>query len=318
MTSHATPHSSTQSAAPIMRAAVVGIPPDRAFDAFVHHLGAWWPLTTHGAFGSDGTVALEGEEIIETALDGRRCVWAEVTAYEPPNRLVLQWHPGREPEEASEVEVSFTAVAGGTRVDVEHRGWERFGESAMLRRAVYARPGAWGSVLDHFGDLIEGDHRPDEGDLATLAAAYASFYDLAETGQFGPAPDGEWDAPLTIAHVALNDIAMSGVCRALIHRETPAFANDLSQDRAVMGALIERCGDHAGLVAFGRRQAATLQALLARLDPDQRESEVPCRLTHDGQVVLDAPRAWWSLAAVGQATFHLPAHVTQLTNLQPR
>lgn len=306
----------TRSPAPIMRAAVVTVDPGTAFDTFVQQLAAWWPLSTHGLFGGDATVAFEGGEVVETALDGRRSVWAEVTAYERPHRLVLQWHPGRGPEEASEVEVAFTAVDTGTRVKIEHRGWERFGESAMLRRAVYARPGAWGSVLDHFGDLLEGDHQAQASDLDALAAAYASFYDLAETGRFGPAPDGEWDAAHTVAHIALNDIAMAGVCRGLIHQDAPAFGNDISQDRDVMAALIERCGTHAGLVAFGRHQAAILQALLGRLDADQRDTAIACRLTHDGQVVLDAPREWWSLAALGQAGFHLPAHVTQLSDLR--
>ena len=58
----------------------------------------------------------------------------------------MTWHPGREPDTAQEVEVSFTAVPDGTRVDLEHRGWEKRGTAATESREGY-RDG-WRVVLE--------------------------------------------------------------------------------------------------------------------------------------------------------------------------
>src|ERR1041385_6573720 len=53
---------------------------------------------------------------------------------------------------ASEVEVRFTAEAGGvTRVDLEHRHLERHGTDFEKVRTGVAGPGGWGALLQMFG-----------------------------------------------------------------------------------------------------------------------------------------------------------------------
>jgi hypothetical protein len=49
----------------------------------------------------------------------------------------MAWHPGATPEQAQEVELRFTPVAEGTKVDLEHRKWEKLGESASVAREGY-------------------------------------------------------------------------------------------------------------------------------------------------------------------------------------
>ncbi len=54
-------------------------------------------------------------------------------AWEPPLRLLLAWQINAnwkyDPDLVTEVEVTFTPVEGGaTRVDLEHRNLERFGD----------------------------------------------------------------------------------------------------------------------------------------------------------------------------------------------
>jgi uncharacterized protein YndB with AHSA1/START domain len=71
-----------------------------------------------------------------------------VLSWEPPRRFVLSWHPGREPETAQEVEVRFVAVPTGTRVELEHRGWQALGEAAAATRERYA--GGWEHVGEAF------------------------------------------------------------------------------------------------------------------------------------------------------------------------
>ena len=219
----------------MLRSAQVARPLEETFEVFTRQIGAWWPLPTHGIFGADaGGLGFEDGLLVERAVDGRTSVWGEVLAWDPPHRVVVTWHPGQEAAEASEVEVRFAASdGGGTRVELEHRGWERFGDSAMRRRHGYVGPGAWGHVLDHFADVA--DARPDAADLTAVAAAYDAFFAEAERGGFGEPPPGEWDAGRVLAHVALNDLAMTAVAQALVQGRTDlAFGNTTCQDPQVL------------------------------------------------------------------------------------
>ncbi len=302
---------------PVLRSAHVTRPVDEAFEVFTRQIGAWWPLPTHGLFGADaGVVTFDDGLLVERAVDGRTSVWGAVLAWEPPHRLVFSWHPGGGADDASEVEVRFTASDGvGTRVELEHRGWERFGESAMLRRHGYVGPGAWGHVLDHFADVA--DPRPDAADLGAVAAAYDAFFAEAERGGFGPPPVGQWDAARVLAHVALNDLAMTAVAHGLVHGRTDlTFGNLTCQDPVVLADWVAATGDLAALVARGRELAQVAMAATARLDPDQLGRAVGCRLFHDGELVLDGAMPWGRLAVDAQSGRHLPAHTGQLRDLR--
>lgn len=302
---------------PIIRSAFVQRNQEDAFRIFTTEIGAWWPLPTHGLFGERAaSVSFRDGQIVETAVDGSELVWGEIRQWEPPSGLIMSWHPGRDATDASEVEVRFIASEGGTNVVLEHRGWEQFGADAMSRRRSYIGPNAWGYVLDHFADGAE--QHDDAADLTELAAAYETFFALAESGEFGPAPDNEWDADTTIAHVALNDLAMTAVCQAIVHRtgEPLRFENQVCHDPSALSAWIDAAGDRSTLVARGRAAAIDVQAAIRRLSPEQRDTLVHCRLTHNGDIMVDEPRPWGVIAAVVQAQMHLPAHVEQLTNLQ--
>lgn len=303
-------------APPVLRTVTVAVDPDAAFVAFTERIGAWWPLPTHGMFGDTaGGVAFEGGRLVERATDGTAATWGEVVVWDRPRRLVFTWHPGRDPEEHSVVEIRFVGDESGTRVELEHRGWERFGREWMARRRRYVGPGAWGAVLEHYVDVVEP--RPDAPERSALEAAYEEFFTEAERGGFGPPPEGEWDADQVIAHVTLNDLAMTAVAHALIHTRTPLFENVICQDRTVLAAHIERFGgDRAALVAEGRRVSAIALAALARLDEGQLAAPVHCRLRHDGQVVLDQTMPWGVVADEVQAGRHLPAHTGQLRDLR--
>ena len=66
-----------------------------------------------------------GGRIFERTPEGEEWDWGEVTAWEPPARLVYLWHLKRDRAEATEVEIRFVSLASdATRVDIEHRGWE--------------------------------------------------------------------------------------------------------------------------------------------------------------------------------------------------
>ncbi len=299
---------------PVVRSAWVNRPLEEAFAVFTDQIGAWWPLPTHGLASVAGSVGFSDGALIEQAAYGTQITWGEVLEWDAPNQVVLAWHPGQERSEASEVEVAFVPDGEGTRVVIEHRGWDGFGADAMKRRKGYAGPNAWGHVLDHYADLA--DVRPDAADLSGLAASYEQFFAEADKGGFGSAPEGEWNAEQVVAHVALNDAGMLGVCQALVHQTEARFENLICQDLGVLANYIERHDGMAGLIESGRKMADLVLAALSRLSPEQLQTPVACYLMHYDDVMVDADMPWETVAINIQAGRHLPAHVEQLQNLR--
>jgi uncharacterized protein YndB with AHSA1/START domain len=301
---------------PVLRATHVRRTPADAFRLFTEHIGAWWPLTTHGGFDGRSTLACRDGRLLERALDGTTSIWGTVLAWEPPHRLVLSWYPGLPDTEGSRLEVVFTADADGTRVELRHDGWASFGEHAAARRRAYDAPDAWGAVLEQFTDLAVREPTGGEA-LAALAAAYEDFYAEALAGAFAAPPAGEWTAERVVAHVALNDVGLASVARALVVHRPPVLDNEAVNDPAVLDAFVdEHGGEIPRLVAAARATSATLLALLARLDDEHLDTPVASRLQDHGRVVVDADLPLSRLALVIQPRNHLPSHTDQLRALR--
>lgn len=138
---------------PIRRSIVVTCAPDQAFRVFTDEMGTWWPFE-HSLGGTEGPdravgVVIEaraGGRIMELQAGGGNGSWGEVLTWDPPGRLVLAWKPNDTPAPPTELEVTFTAVDDGTRVDLEHRGWERLGDLGEQGRSEYDQ--GWPSVFD--------------------------------------------------------------------------------------------------------------------------------------------------------------------------
>jgi uncharacterized protein YndB with AHSA1/START domain len=135
---------------PLRRAVTVRRTPAEAFEIFTARLADWWPYTKFSLHLEEtATCAIEprvGGEIYEVSKAGERAVWGTVLAWEPPARMVMTWHPGRPPDTAQEVEMRFVAVAEGTRVELEHRGWAALGAEAEESRQSYE--GGWAFVFE--------------------------------------------------------------------------------------------------------------------------------------------------------------------------
>jgi len=121
---------------------------EEAFRVFTADAGSWWPVDTH-SIGGDAVEQVvfehhEGGEVYELTARGRGH-WATVLSWEPPNRLVLAWNILERDDPATEVEVRFVPDGEGTRVELEHRGWERLAEGAEAKRDSY--DAGWGQVL---------------------------------------------------------------------------------------------------------------------------------------------------------------------------
>jgi uncharacterized protein YndB with AHSA1/START domain len=111
----------------VRRSVEVPLARERAFDLFTARASTWWPLATHSVAGDAAEAAIfeprVGGRVYERARDGTEHDWGEITAWEPPDRVALSWTV--DPSCAgTEVEVRFTETdTGGTRVELEHRGW---------------------------------------------------------------------------------------------------------------------------------------------------------------------------------------------------
>lgn len=141
---------------PVLKTVTVSRPVEEAFRVFTAELGTWWPLRQYSVDPDRAEDAVlepgVGGRLYERGPDGR-AEWGEVLAWDPPARVVFSWHPGRGPEEATEVEVRFTASEGGTLVELEHRGWEILGERAAGVRSSYEQ--GWRGVLDLYAKHLQ-------------------------------------------------------------------------------------------------------------------------------------------------------------------
>jgi uncharacterized protein YndB with AHSA1/START domain len=136
----------------IRKSVTVEAPLEHAFRVFTEEIHTWWPLRTHAVdTESSDTVILEGHEggrLFERTPAGDEHVWGVVTTWDPPNRVGYSWHPGRGEESAQAVEVTFTPVGDGIRVDVRHWGWEKLGD--RLEEIVADYTEGWDKVLGHY------------------------------------------------------------------------------------------------------------------------------------------------------------------------
>lgn len=151
---------------PVRLSVTVAAPPERAFAVFTERFAGWWPLDLHSIAVDDPEPGREGEtpvaaviepreggRVFERLADGTELGWGDVTVWEPPRRLVLSWNPSRRERPHTEVEVTFGPEGDGTRVTLEHRGWERLGPGGAEARGNYAS--GWPRTLDRFASLME-------------------------------------------------------------------------------------------------------------------------------------------------------------------
>jgi uncharacterized protein YndB with AHSA1/START domain len=75
-----------------------------------------------------------------------------VLEWDPPSRVLLAWQIDAswsyDPSFETELEMTFTAEGAGTRVSMEHRNLERFGDSAAKMAEMLG--GGWPGIMDGF------------------------------------------------------------------------------------------------------------------------------------------------------------------------
>jgi uncharacterized protein YndB with AHSA1/START domain len=135
----------------VRKSVVVDCPQEYAFELFTERIHSWWPHESHSpADERPESTTFEprvGGRLYDRTANGEEHEWATVLVWEPPARFVVDWHvsPGRP---STELEVRFVPEGDGTRVELEHRGWERYGDEAAETYASYN--GGWETVLKPF------------------------------------------------------------------------------------------------------------------------------------------------------------------------
>ncbi len=138
------------------------LPREAVFAAFRHDILTWWPRDATWSGDTIEDLFFEGRKggmLWERGPDGFRIDMARVLRWVQPERIVLRWHigPGQMPEpdpaKASEVEVYFYSDDdGGTRIEIEHRGFSRHGAGAEGYRARMGSEKGWPRILKCFAD----------------------------------------------------------------------------------------------------------------------------------------------------------------------
>jgi hypothetical protein len=148
----------TMTFAPVRKTIRVKAGQEHAFKVFT--TGTWWPKEHSILDAGTRQAAVIIEPRIngrwyERGEDGSECDWGKVMAWEPPGRLLLSWqlngHFQYDPDLVTEVEVRFIREGPkSTRIEVEHRYFERAGDAAQALRDAVDSPEGWTKSLERF------------------------------------------------------------------------------------------------------------------------------------------------------------------------
>jgi uncharacterized protein YndB with AHSA1/START domain len=151
----------------VRKSVTVEAPQERAFAVFTN-MTTWWIMDSHH-IGEQVPEAIvmeprAGGRWFERTSDGVETEWGRIIDWEPPTRVLLAWHLNHEwefdpdPEKATEIEVHFVAEGPTTtRVELEHRGFERLGEHAASVSEAVGSPNGWSGLLALYAKVAEAD-----------------------------------------------------------------------------------------------------------------------------------------------------------------
>ena len=145
--------------APVRKSIVVDAPPHLAFEVFTTGIDRWWPRT-HGI--GNGPIEKSffeprlGGRWYAKYADGSEATVGHVLDWSPGERLIVTWEidatwkSDPRPAYTSELEVTFSPEGKGkTRIDLEHRNFERMGDAAGQTMRGHVDRG-WPGLLELF------------------------------------------------------------------------------------------------------------------------------------------------------------------------
>ncbi len=148
---------------PIRKQIVVAASQEHAFRVFTAGIDRWWPRQHHIGKSPLKRAVLEprmGGRWYAICEDDTECDTGRVLAWDPPRHLLLAWQIDAQwrydPSFLTEIEVNFLVEGPKrTRVELEHRNLERYGDAAAELRKTIDSPGGWNGILDSFAKTAE-------------------------------------------------------------------------------------------------------------------------------------------------------------------
>jgi uncharacterized protein YndB with AHSA1/START domain len=166
MTEQITPSSSDPNS--VRKVVSVQAPLEVAWRVFTEQMGTWWPLAMYKIGKANAVDAVieprVGGRWYERGEDGSTCDWGRVLLWKPPSRLVLSWDISADwqydPALQTEIEVRFIREGeASTRVELEHRRLDRYGDRRDEMRTIFDKTGDWGRLLASFAEIAAASAR---------------------------------------------------------------------------------------------------------------------------------------------------------------
>lgn len=136
----------------------VALDPATAFAIFTEEIGQWWrpgPINWNDSRKAVG-IRIDGHMgghwiEVHNAGTGEGFDCGRITGWEPGVRFTLEYRDAGHDLDDTTVEVRFDAVGDGTRVTLEHSGWEHVA-ARVVRQKRNAKRYGWANILNWYGE----------------------------------------------------------------------------------------------------------------------------------------------------------------------
>jgi hypothetical protein len=138
----------------------LAVDPLRAFTIFVEDVDQWWARGAKNRFRAPWVGIMRFEpgpngRLVEIYDDETNDLYeiGRITIWEPGKRLAFNWRiPNFAPDEITHVDIRFEEINNGTRITLEHSGWD------ALRPDHPARHGLTGTAFRMMRSSWWADH----------------------------------------------------------------------------------------------------------------------------------------------------------------
>jgi uncharacterized protein YndB with AHSA1/START domain len=148
---------------PVRKELVVQASQERCFRMFTRGMNKWWPKDHHiGAAPLKEVIVEEhvGGRWYSKHEDGSESNTGKVLLWDPVERVVLTWQIKADwkydPDFVTEVELRFEKLGEKTtRVKLEHRKLEAYGDKTDEMLTMFNSDGAWVRTLGAFAEVAQ-------------------------------------------------------------------------------------------------------------------------------------------------------------------
>ena len=134
---------------------LVRLGPAEAFRRFTDEIDVWWRRGSRFRWLTRGGTLRFVDGMLVEESDGERFVVGRVTEWQPGEHLAFEWRaPTFSDGETTQVDVRFQSEEHGTRVSVEHSGWNAIRSDHPARRNTGTTSAFSGLFGLYWADLL--------------------------------------------------------------------------------------------------------------------------------------------------------------------